>query len=100
MSSHRVRHGTQSGLLRSVADDEAFVALRIELARGRAKFPTNEQLLAGLTEEVGELAKSLLQEGNSKHTYKEAIQVACVALRIAVEGAPEFDNLPAQIRKK
>lgn len=85
---------------REYATDHATADLRCELTRARRKFPDPEHLLPALMEEVGELAQSLLQEGNSKHTYKEAIQVACVALRIAVEKCPEFDNLPARIRKK
>lgn len=98
--AHEIRCKLVRVTLRDMDDDEAFVALRLELARARRKFPISEHLLPALMEEVGELAQSLLQRGNDSHTYAEAIQVACVALRIAVEGAPEFDNLPARIRKK
>lgn len=66
----------------SVAD------LERELAHARTKFPSNEHLLAALVEEVGELAKALLE--SDEGYYDEAIQVACVALRIATEGDPQF----------
>ena len=83
-----------------VNDITAFEALRAEMSRGRAKFPTNRKLLAALVEEVGELARALLQEGNSDHAIDEAIQVACVAMRIAVEGDADFDNLATEHRQK
>jgi hypothetical protein len=48
-------------------------------------------------EEVGELAQALLQGGDWR---KEAIQVACVAVRIIEERCPEFDNLDPEQRQK
>lgn len=75
------------------------VELENEIGRARAKFPGNNHLLAALTEEVGELAKELLQHGNTADARKEAIQVACIAMRIATEGAKEFDTLTEQERK-
>src|SRR5208283_4060900 len=56
--------------------------LRDEIRSARKKFPHNKHLLGALIEEVGELAKALLQ-GKSQHEIcREAIQVACVAIRI------------------
>lgn len=80
--------------------DAAIDALVREIKRARRKFPGNELLHAALSEEVGELAKELLQHGNTAHARKEAIQVACVAIRIATEGDATFDNLSAAQRKK
>jgi hypothetical protein len=48
-----------------------------EIVRAREKFPRNGHMLAALMEEVGE----------------EAIQVACVALRIAEEGDADFPGI-------
>lgn len=64
------------------------VALEVlnEINRARAKFPTNEHLMIALVEEVGELAQALLQQKPDREIYAEAIQVACVAMRIAEEG--------------
>jgi hypothetical protein len=55
-----------------------------EIDRARAKFPGNRFLLAALMEELGELAEAMV-DGTREEAYKEAIQVACVALRIAEE---------------
>lgn len=68
----------------------AFRALREELYNARNKFPTNAHLLAALAEEVGELAKALLENHRPDRIREEAIQVACVAIRIATEGDADF----------
>ncbi len=59
------------------------------------KFPANLHMHAALAEEVGELANALLEHhrGNGvsvADVYAEAMQVAAMALRIAVEGSAEF----------
>lgn len=64
-----------------------------EVHRARTKFPGNRLLLAALMEEVGELARAYLQREGPDRVRKEAIQVACVALRIAEEGDATFDNV-------
>jgi hypothetical protein len=64
--------------------------LAAEIARAREKFPDNKHLLAALMEEVGELAKELLEKGPAARVRAEAIQVACVAIRIATEGDGDF----------
>lgn len=56
-----------------------------EINRARKLHPTNEHLLAALMEEVGELARALLEK-DFDHARIEAIQVATVAIRIAEEG--------------
>lgn len=88
------------GYLAGVASTpKALDDLATEILRARDKFPGNAHLLAALTEEVGELATELLQRGNCRDARKEAIQVACVAIRIATEGAKEFDTLTEQERQ-
>lgn len=49
--------------------------------------------VAALTEEVGEPAQALLQRQGDARVCNEALQVACVALRIAEEGDALFDGL-------
>lgn len=65
--------------------EEALRDVSCEITRARNKFPTNELLMVALAEEVGELAKALMDESPDS-IYAEAIQVACVAIRIATEG--------------
>lgn len=68
-------------------------AIEAEVIRARLKFPGNAKLLAALTEEVGELAKAMLQRRGKDEIQREAIQVACVAIRIVEEGDSDFDNV-------
>lgn len=63
-----------------------------ELDRARKKFPDNAKLLGALMEEVGEVARAMLQGASREEIYKECIQVACVAVRIAEEGDSDFDH--------
>lgn len=63
-----------------------------ENERAREKHPLGENLDTALMEEVGELAEALLKIRESgwspQEAYKEAVQVASTAMRIAVEGCP------------
>lgn len=65
-----------------------------ELRYARKKFPTSLYKLAALVEEVGELSQALIDHSFGKQTaeqvYKEAIQVASTAIRVAEEGSKEF----------
>ena len=61
-----------------------------ELCAARKKFPGNALLLAALAEEVGELARALLQRQGKERVQREALQVACVAIRIFEEGDATF----------
>lgn len=76
-----------------------------ELASSRERFPSNEALVHVLTKKVGDLAKVLIDENrgeiaadgvvtNSDHTYKELVQIASTAIRLAQEGDPQFTYLP------
>ncbi len=68
-----------------------------EVVRARRKFPGNRFLLAALTEEVGELAKALLQAKSHEEVQIEARQVAAVAIRIIEEEDATFlDITPAE----
>lgn len=64
-----------------------------EYFRAKDKHPGGKKLDTALTEEVGELAQALLhieeKDGCPSNVYKEAVQVVAVAMRIAIDGAPE-----------
>ena len=72
---------------------ESVCDLAEELVRARDKFPGNALLLAALVEEVGELARALLQRQGKEQVRKEALQVACVAVRIYEEGDATFEDV-------
>lgn len=61
-----------------------------ELARARAKHFSQTRMLAALMEEVGETAQAYL-EGQPEHARQEALQVACVAMRIFLDGDWDFE---------
>lgn len=77
----------------SIPTDKFLDDLKKEYRRATEKFPGGNKLDAALMEEVGELAKALLhiqEKGASPaDVYMEAVQVATVAMRIAVQGSPE-----------
>jgi len=77
--------GPETGPILDALDEGFIDQLRIELARARAKFPDPYGMLAAMTEEVGEVAKAMLEE-EPERVRAEAIQVAVTAIRIAVEG--------------
>lgn len=56
-----------------------------EYTRATTKFPSSTLSTVALMEEVGELAKAQLDEPLD-NVRKEAVQVAVMAIRIAVEG--------------
>lgn len=72
----------------SEAETHKFLAdIYEEVKRARAKYPNcdGQPMMVALVEEVGEPAKALLDEPNER-VYAEAVQVACMALRVATEG--------------
>lgn len=79
-------------------DTVALVAA--ELQRARFKFPGNTHLTHALTEEVGELAKAQLQKRPRAEVVAEAVQVACMAVRIIEEGDADFANITDAEAKK
>lgn len=82
------QYGTLVGIGRQITSAEKeLVPLQEELVHARTKFPSNRYLMTALAEEIGEMADAWLAEPNSPHARHEALQVACVAMRIAMEGA-------------
>lgn len=78
-------------------DDEKFLQDVLEEVRSaRKRFPSPRMSMAALTEEVGELAQAMLKVAAGKwpkeRIREEAIQVAGMALRVAVEGDPSFTD--------
>jgi len=71
-------------------EDMTLDAISHEVMLARRKFPGNRFLLAALMEEVGELAQAMLQNKPRDEIDREAIQVACVAVRILEEGDASF----------
>lgn len=67
-------------------NDAAFrQAVEKELFSARQKFPGKRLTMVALVEEVGEVAKALLDE-SPQRVYDEAVQVAVMAQRLATEG--------------
>lgn len=62
-----------------------FCAVRDENLNARAKFPDNNAMNAALVEEVGEVSTALMYEPWDR-VVKECVQVASMAMRIALEG--------------
>ena len=75
--------------------DAILVAIRQEFRRAIAKFPDPSHSMTALSEEHGELAKALLDEEPDR-IYEEAVQVAVVAIRVALQGDPSIDALRAK----
>lgn len=65
--------------------------LEAEMRRARAKHPSSRFLLPALMEEVGELARAMMVAEERHLVAEEALQVACVACRIAEEGLGIFE---------
>ena len=63
-----------------------------EVGSARSKFPRPDGLLAALTEEVGEVARALLDKPWSE-VYAECVQVAAMAQRLAEEGDPTLTDI-------
>ena len=80
------------------AQELTLQAIAAEVIRARLKFPRNRHLMTALTEEVGEVAKALLQ-GDFEKAEREAIQVACVAVRLIEEGDSDYANDDEESRK-
>ena len=77
----------------STLASSSITALQEQVLRGRRKFPANRLMLAALAEEVGELARALLQRKARGDVESEAIQVAAVAMRIFEEGDASFADV-------
>ncbi len=77
-------------------EDRLIAEIFEELANARAKFPAPNLNLAAPTEEVGELAQAMLHTkfggrcAGWNNIRTEAVQVAVMAIRCALEGDPSL----------
>lgn len=76
-------------------DGVVLAMVKGELIAARKKFPETTHMLAALTEEVGELNQAMMQhdvDGSQTiaMVLREAVQVACMAIRVATEGDENF----------
>ncbi len=67
--------------------------LMAEVHFARTKFPGNDLLTIALGEEFGELCQAQLQRKSRDEIRKEALQVACVAIRIYEEGDASLSSV-------
>lgn len=63
-----------------------------EVFAARKKFPSSYGVMCALTEEVGEVAKAYMDYPLSE-VRKEAVQVAAMAARLALEGDPSLQKI-------
>ena len=76
-------------------DGLVFIMIRDELVAARRAFPGTTHMLCALVEEVGELSQAMMEHDRKQGTsvtevLREAVQVAAMAIRIAVEGDDNF----------
>jgi hypothetical protein len=71
------------------------VDLIICLNKARTKFPGNRNRLDALVEEVGEVATALMDNEGEERVHAECVDVACTAMRLALEGDA---NYPKQVQ--
>jgi len=62
-----------------------FDDVQLEHAHAVTKYPAPNKNLAALVEEVGEVARALLENKPREQLYNECVQVATMAVRIAME---------------
>ncbi len=77
------------------AEREIFRLISNEVARARNLMPARHDMFVALTEELGEVAKALIDQkykttGTDFDVLTELVQVAAVAVRIATEGDAGF----------
>lgn len=70
-------------------------AVAEELKHAREKFPGDRIMTIALAEEFGELAKAMLDESGER-VWKEAVQTAVMAARVAIDGDSSVDQWRAE----
>jgi hypothetical protein len=90
------------------ADGIVLSMIRGELNAARGQFPDSTHMMVALMEEVGELSQAMIdhdRDGSktAQQVLREAVQVATMAIRVAVEGDDNFAYLfpvPASEQRK
>lgn len=72
--------------------DKTLTDISIEVVAARIQFPDTAGLMTALTEEVGEVAKAILDEPWA-NVYHEAKQVAAMAIRLMEECDPSLHRV-------
>jgi len=91
--------------MRNILDAKFLNDVAEEIDRARKKFPINTHMHAALAEEAGEVANALLERGYRRdqtelleqldhNVWKECVQTAAMALRVAVDTDPSFEYKP------
>lgn len=57
-----------------------------EIARARIKFPTRDMRFAAVAEEFSEVCRAICDGESRERLRAECVQLACTALRLAMEG--------------
>lgn len=70
--------------------DALLAEIKAEVARAREKFPGENVTFAALVEEVGEIATATFEEPRAK-VRAEAVQAACMCIRLVLDGDHTFD---------
>lgn len=81
----------------TISNLNIFAEIDAELTKAREKFPNNRHMAHALIEEAGEVSQALIQQDlepkkNKTHEdiFKECIQTAVMAIRLATEGDSTF----------
>lgn len=70
--------------------DEVLAEVKAEIILARAKFPGGRLTTIALMEEVGEVARAIIDESPYRVRH-EAMQVACVAIMLMLDGDVSTD---------
>jgi len=94
-------HGTTDHRGATIAIDQFLSDVAEAIPTAMEKFPQPNPTIAALTEEVGEAAQAALHIREGKSTdwwrvYDEAVQVAVMAARLAIEGDPTIGATPTE----
>ena len=89
-----IREAAAHERTRYAQDLDFLYDVKSEVISARNKF-TNVDLALALTEEFGEVIKALMDQKqknkvSSAEIYKECVQAAAMAMRLAIEGDPNF----------
>jgi hypothetical protein len=71
------------------------ILVREEALSALEQYSSPDGLMCALTEEVGELARAMMSEPR-ENILAEAVQVASLAIRIAIEGDPTLNGIRAK----
>jgi hypothetical protein len=84
--------------LTALCVDNIFRDTVAELVRAQKKFPATKHLLHAFVEEAGEVTKAYLdfhyKPDREDERYKELIQTMAMAMRLLLDGDPDFAPVP------